>query len=538
MKKKSGKLMITLILIALLAVAGAAFLIFYSNYAVLDGKIYPLSVTEVDLKNSGINDLSVLNRFSKLEKATVSGGKVKKLGALKGCPSLRSVIISGSNIAASQCIDFYELHPDAELVCDVVVSDRAYSSRAKEMEVPASANNEELKQYAAFRHLENLDLSGCSLSDDVLEYLQSRLPQCIIKSKLSFNGKDYLTTDETVTLPSDFFDGNVEESVKILKHFYHLNIIDATACNDNDALYDLQQLLPESCVKWNISLFDMKTATDAESLNFDKQERSLEEYQSEFTEKLKYFHRLKTVSMCRCGLGNDEMGTIVEQFPDVKFIWYVRVGRWCVRSDATSFSTLIADKADGRRWNEDNFAPLFKYCTDLVSLDMGHCRIKDISGIANLKKLRGLILTDNFVEDLTPLSELKDLEFIEMNTNNAKSVEPLKDLKKLQMLNLCGSLNLTDLSPLYHHDNLKIVIFDRLLPKEEQKRFAESNPGCDSYFIKGQNTISTNAAWKASPMREKFKNSFRKWNFVVGFDEEADEFIYDWSDRFRMGFKL
>ena len=39
MKKKSPKLIITLVLVLLLVATGAAFLFFNSNYAVLDGKV-------------------------------------------------------------------------------------------------------------------------------------------------------------------------------------------------------------------------------------------------------------------------------------------------------------------------------------------------------------------------------------------------------------------------------------------------------------------------------------------------------------------
>ena len=537
MKKKSPKLIITLVLVLLLVATGAAFLFFNSNYAVLDGKVYPISVTEIDLRNSEIKNLAPLNKLRKLERADISGSKVQTLDPLKGCPSLRAVIISGSDFAADQCIDFYQLHPDAELVCGVIISDRTYSSDTRAAEVSETADDDEIKQFAALKKLETLDLTKVNVSDGIIDYLQLKLPDCAIARKLTFNGTEYLSTDETVTLPADFFDGNVPAGINILKRFNNLKTIDATACKGDEALYDLQQLFPDCCVKWNISIFNQKTNTAVESLNFDKQERTLEEYKAEFEKKLKYFHNLKRISMCKCGLSDDSMGTLIEQYPGIKFVWYVSVGRWLVRSDATSFSTLIWDKADGRRWNENNCASLFKYCTDLVSLDMGHCHMKDISAITNLKKLRGLILTDNFVEDISPLAELEYLEFVEMNGNNVKSVEPLKDLKNLKMLNLTSSADLIDLSPLYEHDNLKMVIFDSLTPKDEQERFTKSNPNCKSYFIKGRNTRTTNNAWKAQAMREKYKNSFRYWNFVVGYDEEKDEFLYDYSNRFRMGYR-
>ena len=40
---------------------------------------------------------------------------------------------------------------------------------------------------------------------------------------------------------------------------------------------------------------------------------------------------------------------------------------------------------------------------------------------------------------------------------------------------------------------------------------------------------TTNQEWRDAPLREKFKNSFRKWKNVIGFDEETETFRYNFQ---------
>ena len=232
------------------------------------------------------------------------------------------------------------------------------------------------------------------------------------------------------------------------------------------------------------------------------------------------------------------MEQLCNDYPNIKFVWMVRFVNWTVRTDAVMFSTLNSEGKS--KYTQVDYAPLFKYCTDLVALDLGHSRITDISAIASLKKLRAVILMDNKITDISAFAELKDLEFIEMNaTNRVKSVEPLKDLKNLKYINLWGSMGISDLSPLYNHENLKIVIFERTVPKEEQENFIKSNPNCDTYFDMESVRYSTNTAWRENPYRKKIKSLFgrtdannvliREWKYVVGFDEKTGDYILDYN---------
>ena len=148
---------------------------------------------------------------------------------------------------------------------------------------------------------------------------------------------------------------------------------------------------------------------------------------------------LKKIDMCGCELSDSEMEQLCNEYPDIKFVWMLHFGRWSLRTDAVAFSALNSNGEEC--YTQVHYAPIFKYCTDLRALDLGHSLITDISAIFSLKKLRAVILTDNKIRNIDAFAELKDLEFIEMNARNkVSSLEPLRNLDNLKYINLWGGV--------------------------------------------------------------------------------------------------
>ena len=148
------------------------------------------------------------------------------------------------------------------------------------------------------------------------------------------------------------------------------------------------------------------------------------------------FPGIKAVEMCDCGVSNEKMQELRETYPDVKFVWTISfLKKFKVRTDIRVFSTLANEFS--RPGNSRNLAPVFKYCTELRALDLGHQAITDISDIRNLKHLHTLILADNSISDISPLAELKELVYIELFFNRIKDVSPLLELPNLLDLNIC-----------------------------------------------------------------------------------------------------
>ena len=72
-----------------------------------------------------------------------------------------------------------------------------------------------------------------------------------------------------------------------------------------------------------------------------KEETNLDALIEEVEKYLAKLPRLKRVSMCDCGLTEDEMGELFDAHPDIKFIWWLEFGHYRLRTDATAFTTAL-----------------------------------------------------------------------------------------------------------------------------------------------------------------------------------------------------
>jgi hypothetical protein len=136
------------------------------------------------------------------------------------------------------------------------------------------------------------------------------------------------------------------------------------------------------------------------------------------------------------------MEQLIAAYPNVKFVWLIRVGAWELRTDIKAFSKGNRRTFEGGRYvgGKTNFTsadlePL-KYCTDLIALDVGHgSRITDLSVLQYLPKLRFLIVAMNKITTIEDLKYCPDLEYLEIFQNLISDWSPLLSLPKLTHLN-------------------------------------------------------------------------------------------------------
>ena len=497
--------------------------------------IYSLNTTEIDLSGSDYKDYSQLSRLKSLETVDLTNSTFNELSDLYGCKKLKKVILSDRVLSSENCIEFYQHIPAADLVCRVDISGEIHDSGLTELKLN-SADPESIKKYAALNRLEQIDLTEAEISDETLKEAYAVFPDCNIVAMIDLNGHQYRTDAEQVNLSGALTSRDAE----VIRLFKHLKKIDVVKCTNSELIDQFISDHPEITVSTPLNLLGKTVGTEDDFVDLRGRQYTLQQVRDALKEVLPKMKSLKKIDMCGCGLNNREMEKLCNDYPDIKFVWMIHFGRWDVRTDAVAFAALNSNGEEF--YNQEHYAPLFKYCTDLRALDLGHSLITDISAVSSLKKLRAIILTDNRIRNINAFAELHDLEFIEMNaTNNINSVEPLKDLKNLKYINLWDSDLLKDLSPLYHHDNLKIAIFDHEISKEEREKFVKSNPDCLTFFtVDTHNGLTTTKEWRENPYRAKLKKVFRSdrafynWKYVTGFDEETGEYIIDYStDQYR-----
>jgi len=211
-------------------------------------------------------------------------------------------------------------------------------------------------------------------------------------------------------------------------------------------------------------------------------------------ERIPLFPNLKRLDMSDCGASNEEMASLRADYPDIKVVWMLHMGRWYLKTDAVAFSVLIYDYSHKRLTSDD--IQVLQYCTDLRALDIGHQAITDLSVIGDyLTELRVLILADNAISDLTPLSKLKHLHYLEFFVNwRISDLSPLAECRELVDLNISHNGLISDISPL-----MDLPLLERLwlehtaVPAEDVQRLRERYPNAT---IVDQGYGSVDQGWR------------------------------------------
>ena len=221
----------------------------------------------------------------------------------------------------------------------------------------------------------------------------------------------------------------------------------------------------------------------------------------EVSEGLKHLPALTSCNLCGSGLSNEQMMELKAAFPNVKFVWYINIGAWKVRTDIEAFSTKNRKAfpngageftGDGRYSLTDEETPLFQYLPDLIYLDLGRNKISDVSFVKYLPKLRVLILESNKIKDITPLSGQTELEYLELYMNYIEDFKALSGLSKLTYLNVSRT-SLTDVSPFEGMTQLKMLwLINDKVEKADLEKLAAALPDC-TITTRGSN--STSGGW-------------------------------------------
>ena len=302
-----------------------------------------------------------------------------------------------------------------------------------------------------FRNLKTLDISSLAITPEKYDAISSALDKDTkVIWSLPYRGEMVPCDIESLTITTDL----EEEDLQSLAYFNNLKNVDVDGIFPIKKLYQIITTIKKGNsnlpLTYSTKLYGIKidTSTEAVILNNKKIKQT-----DDLKMAIELFPNIKKYEMCDCGLSDDTMGQLREDYPDVTFVWMLHLLKYNVRTDAQAFSTLIS------KWvgqiDENTFAPLFKYCTELRALDLGHCDFTDISGVANLKHLIALILGDNHITDISPLAELHDLVFVDLNLNRIKDVTPLLGLENLEVIGL-GTNPLKNAEKLAERDNSKL----------------------------------------------------------------------------------
>lgn len=457
------KMLMALIFVLLLASVAAGVVWHMQHYVMVEFDIYPRDIKSLDLREEEVS----VSKYEKLSRAlpgceihwnvpfqntaypkdvteiTVTNLSEKDLDALKYLPELKT-------IRAEQCRDYAllaqlkEAYPQLQVDYSIVFSDgSAYALDAKELSIKSVADGDaQLLQYLP-------ELKRVTIVSDgdlgSLDAFRGTVHNMGLEFGVRIGGQVVLDTEQTVQLPD-----LKEEELPLLELLSSMQTLHIKNPNTTAAsLLALRQVYPGVKITWEVDIAgvsynDSTTEVDLSSAAV----RDLAEVERQMAylpdaEKLilglcgiddPAWGDSKSEGIAVCEIENEEVAAYRDRVRDqYKVVWTVRLGpNIALRTDVDNF--MPGHFGVGRLFTAHAYN--LRYCEDMVTLDVGHMTLADVSFLEFMPKLKHLILAWTEVQSIEPIRHCKELVFLELDNSCVRDYSPLLDCTALQDLNI------------------------------------------------------------------------------------------------------
>lgn len=316
-----------------------------------------------------------------------------------------------------------------------------------------------------------------------------------------------------------------EEELAALPRYKRLQRLDATALPCDAGLLTLYESMkqgasPDCVVEWTVPLPTGERSSLCTELDFAGAKLT---DNAALMDRLRYLPLLERVYLLDSGLTQEQIIPLADAYENIFFIWELHFSNCALRTDTKVFSTLRGVSGGLGGISQRELELLFRYCRELVALDIGHCQLNDLRPLTQLKKLKVLLVADNKITDLSPLAELPELEYLELFMNT-----DIADFSGLYALHDLVAVNLSYCKKL---DNVDFVAeMPRLeqcwvrscpIPKEQREEITARYPSVQFSF--GSRSLSSTAdGWRTTERNIAYRTLFHNWQKI--------EDYRDWND--------
>lgn len=369
------------------------------------GKRYPNTTTELTITALSEEDVAALDYFTQLQ--TVDA---------RGCTDY------GNLHALAQ------RHPEVNVEYSIQLGGSEFPPTAREITL-SSIEEDEVSRLAWLEDLKTVTAQGGG-SIKGLRALQSYCHEKGIEFLLTLGGKATADNAQQVTIE------NVTEEelslLPLLENMTQLELVNPQAAAET--VLSLQTAYPSVKISWKIQIGDVTLSPDATEVDLSTVKvESLEQVEH----AMSYLPGVKSLFMGEQDISHDDMAAFRDRVRDkYKVVWYIRLGKSNpIRTDITYFMP-------GRDCYRDNVTFTdatsynIRYCEDLISVDVGHLGVKDVSWVATLTNLEYLILAHTAVERIDGIENCKKLKFLELDWSGIRTLDPLKGCTALEDLNI------------------------------------------------------------------------------------------------------
>lgn len=335
--------------------------------------------------------------------------------------------------------------------------------------------------------------------EDFLVMVEAR-PDLSYEYRFTVGGQELSTLDTGLNLP-ELDAAGAKKLTPLLPAMKELSSVDLGREDERRDfgfadLALLQAARPELDFAYRFTLFDREFSTLDTTM--DLNHIPMTDGGAAVREAVACMPRLTVLDMDSCGVSNEDMAAIRDEFPNVEVIWRVWFGtNYSVRTNVERI--LASAPSIGGNVHDGNSMAL-KYCTKVKYLDLGHNElITDISFASYMPDLEVAVLAMNRIRDISPLADCPNLEYLELQTNYIDDLSPLSDLQKLRHLNVAYYYGLSDISPLYGLTKLERLWLGCLnaVPPEQVAEMQRRAPQCEIDTTVGEDP--TAGTWRYDP---------------------------------------
>lgn len=458
---RNKKRIIALIL-AVVLVLGAVGVFLVTQFAFVGGSMYSVKSEALDLRGVELTEEDYLKLAQRMPQCDITwdvpfqGGKVDSSSAELAVTALTEedirvldYVTGLKTVNGEGCQDYLLLaqlqqhRKDITVRYSVPLAGGQYPQDTRELALE-SFTAEDARLLPALLQLNKLEVSNCT-DYALLQKLQAEQPQWNVTYTVAL-GEESFAWDSTEVTATNVTGAELAEAMTGLPYLKTLDLKNPMV--EHAALQSLRDQYAGVKLNWTVELFGQTFTEETTEIDISG---NLVESCEDVEKYVSCLPNLKKLIMSDCGIDSETMSQFRErQRPNYKVVWTVYIGEICrVRTDEIFFHPI--QQGEYYMWDEDT--PELKYCEDMVCLDIGHHKIRNIDFCRYMPELKYLILAHTLIRDVSALVDCQKLIFLEVNWSELRDYSPLVELKALEDLNLHRTY--ADITPLLEMKWLK-----------------------------------------------------------------------------------
>lgn len=401
---------------------------------------------------------------------------------------------------------------DVDLKWNVVIGGESFPHTTKELTLPEGVSAEEVGEKLAYLpDTRMVDTTKAVFDRTELSSLRSRYPKVRFLFKVTIAGESYRSNTENINI-SENAALDLQELLDHGGDFEELKIINLGSRNMAlDDVVAIREAYGGVEVICRTTVCGKDCSTDWKEL--DLSNRRIEDL-SEAEKAIAAMARLEKLYLCDCGIDNDTLSALRDKYDgQTDIVWKVYLNGVACRTDAEAFCMSKYSNEWGYLPYE-NAAPI-RYCTDMVTLDLGHGNFDRIDFVSTMPHLKYLIICSAPVTSLEPLRNSEELYYVEMFFTAVRDLEPIQNLPNLRHLNL-SHCRLDDYTQLFEMKQLaRLWWVDSGLTEAQQQEVRDALPNTKICFWAWEDNAVGNY-WRDDPSyREMRDNLGMNYNVIV-----------------------